>query len=58
MNAATLIEAFDRAKEKASEAWSAAEVVQIIQELENLTLDYIGQPADRRIEVGNLTKWG
>ena len=58
MTPAALIEAFDKAKDKAREAWSAAEVVALIQELENVTLDYIGRPEGQRIEVGNLTKWG
>lgn len=57
MTAAQLIEAFDRGKDRAREAVSADEVVEIIQDLENLALQCIGQPDDGRVEVGNLPKW-
>lgn len=57
MDTTRLIEAFDRAKDRAREAWSADEVVQIIQQLEDFTLNHIAQAPEPRMEVGNLKKW-
>jgi hypothetical protein len=57
MDTSRIIEAFDRAKDRVREAWSADEVVQILRDLETFTLDQIGQAPEARIEVGNLKKW-
>lgn len=57
MTIVELMQAFDRGKDKAREAMSADDVVQIVQDLEDQTLKFIGQPADARMEVGSLPKW-
>lgn len=42
-----LQQAFQRAAEKAREAWSAEEVVKIIEELQAVTWDYLAMPEDQ-----------
>lgn len=68
MKAQHLIEGFDRAKAMAREAWSHDQVVEIIGDLEELTLQYIGQTkspkrlqrpsAHKPIQVNSQTLWG
>lgn len=45
-----LRQAFKRAQDRAREAWSADEVVKIIEELEAVTWDYLAVPEDFGIE--------
>ena len=59
MNIATLQSEFDRGRERAREAMSADDVVEIIDWLETRTMDFINQSPEEaeRLQVGSLPKW-
>lgn len=46
MNRQQIDQAFDRAKEQGSAAWSGAEVVKIIDDLQQAVHDYLAMPED------------